>query len=107
MRARAAQLLEPYVQFGVQPGVLQRDAGRSADGVQQFALVAQRGVMHEGGHWPRGSVDHGDGPAVRRLHVDPVTVEIRIGLELGQPVRQLQRRIPERAGQRVAQRGRR
>jgi hypothetical protein len=63
--------------------------------------------MHEGGHWPRGSVDHGDGPAVRRLHVDPVTVEIRIGLELGQPVRQLQRRIPERAGQRVAQRGRR
>ena len=45
--ARAAQLLEPGPELGVQAVVLEGDAGRRADGVEQLGLVVERRVVHE------------------------------------------------------------
>ena len=78
-RARALELFQASSQLGVQPGVLECDAGRRADRVEQLGLVTQRRVVQQRRHAHPVSVDQRRrSPAViaRQLHRPAVEVGV-------------------------------
>ena len=107
-RARAPQLLEPGAQLGLQPGVLERDPGGRAHGVEQLGLVARapgRGPAPRRAS-RRGRSASSPGPCPARA-ARPACRRGRPSAVVGQPVGERERRVAQRARERVAQLGRR
>ena len=76
-------------------------AGRGGDRVEQLRLVGQRRVVHERGDVLAVALDQGHRPLVVRAgRLDRLAVLVGPGLELGQPVRERQRRVAQRPGER-------
>ena len=102
-RPGPSQLLEPGSELRVQPGVLERDSGRRPDRVEQLGLLLQRRIVDQRGHMRAAEVDRRRGPAVEIVEVDRVSVDVGVGAVIGEPIGELQRRVAERTGKRVAQ----
>ncbi len=99
--ARAPQLFEARLELGVQLPVLERQPRRSADGLEQLRLVAERPVVHQGRDRLALALDQRRRPLV----VGPgqphrPALGIRPDRILGEPVREAQRRIVQRARER-------
>ena len=99
--AARPQIGEPRAQVGLQALVLERDPGRRGDRADQLRLVAERRVVQQRGDLRPAALDERRRAAVE-LHRPAVAVDV--GLVLGHPVGELQRRVAQRLGQRVAQR---
>ena len=102
-RARLAQLLELGAQLGQQPLVLERQARRSRDRLQQRRILGERGVVDDGGDPFSPAFEHGHAPAHDRDRLDRGAVDADVGVRFGHPVSELKRGIAQRAGERVAQ----
>ena len=95
-RTRSPQLLQARPQLDVQAPVLDCDAGRRADGVEQLGLVDQRGIVDQGRHVLPLPVDHGRRPvAALRGQLHRPAVEVGPASELREPVREAQRRVAQ------------
>ena len=107
-RARAPQLLEVRLLLGLQAAVLERDPGGRTHRSEQLGLILQRRVVQQRSHVRAVAVDQRRRPPARRSGSSTApAIEIRPALELGQPVRERQRRIAKGARERIAQIGRR
>jgi hypothetical protein len=104
-RPRGAQLLHVGAQLGVEALVLQRQRGRAAHRAHELGLVGDRRRVDQQRDRAAALIDRRADPARARGRrregiaalVDPLRA-------LGQPVRQLQRRVAEGVGERGAQR---
>ncbi len=100
--ARLRELLDPRAEVGLEACVLERDACGCGDRVEQLGLVSERRVVDE-------SRDRGSLPFDERDRTHPVVwwerhrlaVEVGVAVEVGQPVREGERRIPERTRERL------
>ena len=101
-RARGAHLGELGAQLRLQARVLEREARGRADGLEQRGLVEERRVVDERGDPPAVVLEHGDGAPVARAHVERAPAGIDVALVRRQPESELERRVAERAGDRVA-----
>ena len=94
-RARAAQFFDPRSQLDVQARVLERDPGSGGDRSQELRLILQRRIVQQRRHASAITLDQPHRPTpVRIRHLHRPAIVICIASELGQPIRQDQRRIP-------------
>ena len=101
-----ADLLQLGLHLGLQPGVLQRHAGRGSRQLDQLRLELQPLVVDQDG-LVRVCYRH-DGPArIRPDHLDGLARGVQVAGPVRLPERQLQRRVTQRPGQRVPEPGRR
>jgi hypothetical protein len=87
----------------VQLRVLERDPGGRGHRVQELRVLAQRGIVHERGQLPPTSIDdsHRSRAALDQLQAPPVQIDE--GVVLANPIREDERWVSQRAGQRVAE----
>ena len=102
------QLDEVRSELGVQPPVLDGNAGSCGHGGQQLGLVVECRVVQQGSNLRGSLFDQRGGPtALRSRQLDQPTFDIRVALVVGQPVRQRERRVAERSRESIAKVGRR
>ena len=103
-RARSAELLEPRSKLDVELGVLQREAERGGDGVQELGLLLERRIVKKRGNSLAVALDVRGGPGLTRLgQGDCLAVGIRVGPELRQPVDKGDGRVAQSAGEGLLQ----
>ena len=103
MRAREARTSASWaLQLGLQARVLEREARGGADGLEELGLVRERRVVDERGDAPPVVLEHGDGASLASRHVERAPAGIDVALVCGQPERELEGRVGERARDRVA-----
>ena len=100
-RPRGAHLCELGAQLCLQARVLEREAGRGADGLEELGLVEERRVMDENCEALPVVLEHGDGAPGLLLRVERGSVRVDVAFVLGQPEGELEGRIAERARDRV------
>ena len=99
-RAGRAQRLQPRAQLDLEPRVLERERGGRGRVAQQLRRLAQRGVVDERADAAALVVDLASARGRRRLG-GAVAVAVDVAA-VGQPVGDLQRRVAELGGERVA-----
>ena len=107
-RARGAQLLEPRPRLRLQPLVVEREPGGGADLLEHPGIVEQVGAMGDHRDRPPAAHERRDRAARRLAERDRAALRVdeQVALER---VGELERRVAERAGQRLlelAHRGR-
>ena len=105
-RPGGTDLLQLGVYLGLQPGMLQRHAGRGRRQPDQLRLVLEPGVVHQHGAVRVGDRRHG-AARIRPGHVDGLARGVQVAGPVRPPERQLQRRVTQRPGQRVPEPARR
>ena len=96
-RARRAQLRELSAQLRLEAFVLQREAGRSADGLEEAGLVEEVAIVHEHGE---PVADVGDGAGVVGGEIELASLVVSPHAAVGQPEPEDERRIAQRPRQR-------
>ena len=104
-RARLPHLEQSRAQLGLQARVLQREPRRRGHRLEQLGVLEQRRVVDQGGERLVVVVQYRDAPARVVGQHDGRTVGVDVTLAVGQPERELQRRVAERTGEQIAQRG--
>ena len=99
---RSAHLGELGAELGLKARVLEREARGGADGLEELGLVLERRIVDERGDAPPVVLEHGDGASFASRTVERAPARIHVALVRGQPERELERRIAERARDRVA-----
>ena len=100
--AGGAHLGELGAELRLQARVLEREARGGADRLEELGLVQERRVVDERGDASAVMLEHGDRTSFARGHVERAPARIDVALVRGQPESELERRIAERAGDRVA-----
>ena len=98
----SSHLGELGAELRLQARVLEREARGGGDGLEEFGLVQERRVVDEGGDTSAVVLEDGDGASFARGHVERAPAGIDVALVRGQPESELERRIAERTGDRVA-----
>ncbi len=101
----ASELLEPGSQLGVKPAVLEGDSGHRLHAVEQLGFVHQRGIVNERSDVDAVAIDQRRRSPVQVGQLQRPAVAIDVHAEIGQPVRDLQGGVTQRASERVAQIG--
>src|SRR5262249_44601202 len=99
--ARGAQLLQLRSKLRLQTFVLEGEACCRRDGIEQLLLIAKRGIVYERGHASAVALEDGDRPAVGRLDRCRAAVDPNVALRLGDPARELERRVAKCARKRI------
>jgi hypothetical protein len=101
--ARSAQLRDIGAQRRREALPLEREADRRARGAHEPGLVVESGVVAD--HRDRRAVALDRRPAAlrRRRRLDGGALRVDVAAELRHPVADLERRVAQRLGQRVAQ----
>jgi hypothetical protein len=107
-RSGGAELDELRPQLGLQALVRERQPGCGADRVEQALPLEQRRVVDERSDRVVGTAEPRHRPARSRSRQrDGQAARVHVALPLGQPERELERRVAEGPRQRVAHRSRR
>ena len=100
--SRGAHLGELGAQLGLQPRVLEREARGGADRLEELRLVQERRDRGRAPRAPPVVLEDGDRTAFAERYVERVPARIDVAFVCGQPEGELERRIAERARDRVA-----
>ena len=104
-RSRGPHLVELGAQLGLQAGVLQRQARRRADRVDEGGVVEECGVVNERGEAPAVALQDGDGAARLGVGVELCSVRPDVALTVREPEGEHERLVAQGAGDRVADLG--
>ena len=90
-RARTPQLVQPGSQLSLQTAVLDGDSGSRRCCSEQLRLILQRRVVQQRGHGLSVPVDQRRHAAAAQIgEVERPAVDVCVGVELGQPVREIE-----------------
>ena len=105
-RTGGAELLELRSHLGLELLVLDGNAGRGQDLLQESRLLEQANVVHERRNWGIPAQERSDRSARAGGQLDRVAGSVHVRVRLRPPVRQLECRIADGLRQRVADRTR-